>query len=102
MDWDRLLLQSENLTRQVGFDLFAVDAPLAAPEKQAPPLRHALITRTPLPVAQDHALPRVERDILQVEQFSQKLRARAAAADASAEALDASRLLAGEGFNNRK
>jgi hypothetical protein len=44
----------------------------------------------------------VQRDILQVEQYSQKLRSRAARADATAESLDASRLLAHEGLNPRK
>lgn len=51
---------------------------------------------------QEQAFPRVQRDILQVEQYSQKLRARAARADATAESLEASRLLAHEGLNPRK
>ena len=79
-------------------------APTApATRRQATPRRY-VITTTPSPThhPQDDGLPQVQRDILQVEQFSQKLRARAAAADASTEALDASRLLAGEGFNPRK
>ncbi len=42
------------------------------------------------------------RTCYQVEQYSQKLRARAARADATAETLDASRLLAHEGLNPRK
>lgn len=44
----------------------------------------------------------MQRDILQVEQYSQKLRARGARGDATAESLDASRLLAHEGLNPRK
>jgi nuclear pore complex protein Nup93 len=55
-----------------------------------------------LSVLQEQAFPRVQRDILQVEQYSQKLRSRAARADATAESLDASRLLAHEGLNPRK
>ena len=39
---------------------------------------------------------------MQVEQLSQKLRARAARADHSEEAFAATRLLAQEGLNNRK
>ena len=46
--------------------------------------------------------PRVERDLVQVEQLSQKLRAKAARADHSEESLAATRLLAQEGLNNRK
>ena len=46
--------------------------------------------------------PRVERDLVQVEQLSQKLRAKAARADHSEEAFAATRLLAQEGLNNRK
>jgi nuclear pore complex protein Nup93 len=44
----------------------------------------------------------VQRNIQQVEQYSQRLRGRAARADASTEALEASRLLAQEGLNPRK
>lgn len=51
---------------------------------------------------QEQAFPRVQRDILQVEQYSQKLRSRAARGDASTETLEASRLLAHEGLNPRK
>lgn len=51
---------------------------------------------------QEAAFPRVQRDILQVEQYSQKLRSRTARADATAETLEASRLLAHEGLNPRK
>lgn len=53
-------------------------------------------------LAQEAAFPRVQRDILQVEQYSQKLRGRAVRADAGADALEASRLLAGEGVNPRR
>ncbi|EFN57487.1 hypothetical protein CHLNCDRAFT_143016 [Chlorella variabilis] len=53
-------------------------------------------------VRSEQAFPRVQRDILQVEQYSQKLRGRAARADATAESLEASRLLAHEGLNPRK
>jgi nuclear pore complex protein Nup93 len=53
-------------------------------------------------VLQEAAFPRVQRDILQVEQYSQKLRSRAVRADASADTLEASRLLANEGLNPRK
>ena len=51
---------------------------------------------------ESQGFPRVERDVLQVEQFSAKLRAKAARADATSEALDASRLLAQEGLNPRR
>lgn len=53
-------------------------------------------------LAQEAGFPRVQRDIAQVEQYSQKLRSRAARADATAESLEASRLLAAEGLNPRK
>jgi nuclear pore complex protein Nup93 len=48
------------------------------------------------------SFPRVERDVHQIEQFSQRLRAKAARGDPTAEALDASRLLAQEGLNPRR
>ena len=51
---------------------------------------------------QDQEFPRIQRDILQVEQLSQKLRAKAVRADVTADTLDASRLLAQEGINPRK
>ncbi|KAK9828502.1 hypothetical protein WJX72_000423 [[Myrmecia] bisecta] len=47
-------------------------------------------------------LPRVDRDIRQVEQYSQKLRAKAQRIDPSADTLAATRLLAHEGLNTRK
>lgn len=50
----------------------------------------------------DSAAATLPRTCYQVEQYSQKLRARAARADATAETLDASRLLAHEGLNPRK
>ena len=46
--------------------------------------------------------PRVERDLLQVEQYSQQLKARAARIDPAGDALAATRLLAQEGLNTRK
>lgn len=62
----------------------------------------ALLLQSQDLVRSEQAFPRVQRDILQVEQYSQKLRARAARADATNESLDASRLLAHEGLNPRK
>lgn len=62
----------------------------------------ALLLQSSDLVRSEAAFPRVQRDILQVEQYSQKLRARAARADTTAETLDASRLLAHEGLNPRK
>ncbi|KAL4437959.1 hypothetical protein ABPG77_004180 [Micractinium sp. CCAP 211/92] len=62
----------------------------------------ALLLQSSDLVRSEAAFPRVQRDILQVEQYSQKLRARAARADATTETLDASRLLAHEGLNPRK
>jgi hypothetical protein len=53
--------------------------------------------------AQDtQGFPRVERDLLQVEQYSQELKAKAARIDPSGDALAATRLLAQEGLNTRK
>lgn len=46
--------------------------------------------------------PRVERDLLQVEQYSQQLKARAARIYPAGDALAATRLLAQEGLNTRK
>lgn len=56
----------------------------------------------PPTLQENQGFPRVERDVLQVEQFSAKLRAKATRVDATSEALDASRLLAQEGLNPRK
>lgn len=53
-------------------------------------------------VAQEAAYPRVERDILQIEQFSQRLRSKSARTDPTTEANDANRLLSQEGINPRK
>jgi hypothetical protein len=53
-------------------------------------------------VQESQGFPRVERDVVQVEQFSEKLRAKAARVNATSEALDASRLLAQEGLNPRR
>jgi hypothetical protein len=44
----------------------------------------------------------VERDLLQVEEFSRKLNAKAARIDASEEAFAATRLLAQEGLDARR
>lgn len=51
---------------------------------------------------QDINFPRVERDVHQIEQFSQRLRAKAVRGDPTTEANDASRLLAQEGLNPRR
>ena len=51
---------------------------------------------------QDISFPRVERDVHQIEQFSQRLRAKAARGDPTTQTLDASRLLAQEGLNPRR
>lgn len=59
---------------------------------------HRLCTPSP-----DRGVPLfLRRFVSQVEQYSQKLRARSARADATAESLDAARLLAHEGLNPRK
>ncbi len=53
--------------------------------------------------AQDsQGLPRIERDIRQLEQYSQKLRARTQRIDNSADEIAATRLLAQEGFNAQR
>ena len=94
-DWDRLLLRSEELVHQVRCNLaFEIAGNAPSPLLQPDTLR-------PRPF-QEADLPRVERDIMQIEQFSQRLRSKNACADASAEVMDASRLLAQEGLNPRK
>ncbi len=86
-------------------------SPLQAPYRARPhpprPLptaaaAQAFLCLPALPLVQEAAFPRVQRDILQVEQYSQKLRSRTARKDATAETLEASRLLAHEGLNPRK
>ena len=47
-------------------------------------------------------IPQIERDLLQVEQLSQKLKARTARIDSGSQTLAATRLLAQEGLNSRK
>ena len=54
------------------------------------------------PPQNSQGLPQVERDLLQVEQLSQKLKARTARADAGQQTLAATRLLAQEGLDTRK
>ena len=55
------------------------------------------------PTFQDaEGFPRVERDLLQVEHFSQKLRAKVTRTDHGEDAFAATRLLAQEGLNNRR
>jgi hypothetical protein len=51
---------------------------------------------------QDADLPRVERDIYQIEQFSQHLSQKVHGSDPTSSYLDASRLLAQEGLNPRQ
>lgn len=52
--------------------------------------------------AQDtHGFPRVDRDISQVEAFSQNLKAKSQRLDSHGDALAATRLLAQEGFNSQ-
>lgn len=125
-DWDQLLLQSQDLVRSVrgeaaprawelspqsqGSDGTRWQPPCSRGRALAPPAaasagrrRHSnrrLLAWAAVP--QEAAFPRVQRDILQVEQYSQKLRSRTARADATAETLEASRLLAHEGLNPRK
>ena len=54
-------------------------------------------------VAQDtQGFPRVERDLRQVEQYSQELKVKAARIDPAGDALAATRLLAQEGLSTRK
>jgi hypothetical protein len=96
-DWDQLLLRSEALVQKVRLDLFFLDDAVAERPKLA--VHPGLPFVRPL---QDAGRPFLERDILQVEQFSQRLRAKASRADPTGEALDASRLLAQEGLNPRK
>lgn len=55
-----------------------------------------------LSLQDSQGLPQVERDLLQVEQLSQKLKARTARADAGQQTLAATRLLAHEGLDTRK
>jgi len=65
--------------------------------------RTLLAVKARLAAAQDtQGFPRVERDLLQVEQYSQELKAKAARIDPSGDALAATRLLAQEGLNTRK
>ena len=117
-DWDSLLLQSHDLVRAVserqpsgclaqlshgwvntltGRDgaiwlqpglLQSLRARLPLPPPKAP----ATPTPPSPPSLQDQPLPRVQRDIRQVEQYSQTLRSRAAGGDATADTLEASRL----------
>ncbi|KAK9867148.1 hypothetical protein WJX84_008824 [Apatococcus fuscideae] len=49
-----------------------------------------------------HGLPRIDRDIPQLEQLSQKLRSRTQRLDNSADQIAATRLLAQEGFNAQR
>mmetsp|Transcript_10427 Transcript_10427/g.20614 ORF Transcript_10427/g.20614 Transcript_10427/m.20614 type:complete len:791 (+) Transcript_10427:141-2513(+) len=62
----------------------------------------SLLLRSEELVKQDVDVPRVERDIYQIEQFSEHLRSRVAQGDPTAKYLDASRLLAQEGLNPRE
>ena len=64
---------------------------------------HAKPSDASMPVAQDtQGFPRVERDLRQVEQYSQELKAKAARIDLAGDALAATRLLAQEGLSTRK
>ncbi len=102
-DWDQLLQQSEDLAVRVRS---SSSTPLDASHRLETRLPHPLFDigrhNTRLPSQDAEGFPRVERDLVQVEQLSQKLRARAARADHSEEAFAATRLLAQEGLNNRK
>lgn len=101
-DWDQLLLRSEELVQQVCimkrrdrdlimiilFDIQTCTSPVTPPFVVL--------------YSQDFSIPLIERDIMQIEQFSQKLRSKSVLKDPTTESLDASRLLAQEGLNPRK
>ncbi len=55
-----------------------------------------------LGVQDSQGIPQVERDLLQVEQLSQKLKSKTARIDSRSQTLAATRLLAQEGLNSRK
>lgn len=60
------------------------------------------LTSTFLGVQDSQGIPQVERDLLQVEQLSQKLKSRTTRVDSGSQTLAATRLLAQEGLNSRK
>ena len=60
------------------------------------------LTSTFLGVQDSQGIPQVERDLLQVEQLSQKLKSKTARIDSRSQTLAATRLLAQEGLNSRK
>ena len=102
-DWDQLLLASEDLVLRVSA---SHGEPAAFEWTSTGSCIHLHKSTSTLmlswAVQEGQGFPRVERDVLQVEQFSQKLRAKATRVDATSEALDASRLLAQEGLNPRR
>jgi nuclear pore complex protein Nup93 len=66
-------------------------------------VRHMILTSLYFSRTQDsQGIPQVERDLLQVEQLSQKLKARTARIDSGSQTIAATRLLAQEGLNTRK
>ena len=116
-DWDQLLQQSEDLAARVSDrsahvclcrtrvlpTVYLKQPTLSTCQDSNTLLINGLSIEGTHHVMQDtQGFPRVERDLLQVEQYSQQLKARAARIDPAGDALAATRLLAQEGLNTRK
>ncbi|KAK9915316.1 hypothetical protein WJX75_007541 [Coccomyxa subellipsoidea] len=72
------------------------------PPVSAPDWDQLLQQSEDLAARDSQGIPQIERDLLQVEQLSQKLKARTARIDSGSQTLAATRLLAQEGLNSRK
>ena len=97
MDWDQLLQQSTALAAVVRAMINRPCRPKPTPTLSVGNRKE----RTCL-VQDSQGLPRIERDIPQLELFSQKLRARTQRIDNSADQIAATRLLAQEGLNAQR
>lgn len=98
--WNELLLQSEQLIRQVRVDRCLTSICACAPSSTRRPCSHRSVFLLLPCLQQDQGLPlRIERDIRQVEQFSQRLRAKSIRPGGSDYLQDADRLLAQEGLD---
>lgn len=97
-DWDQLLQESEDLAFRVSGRDTRVDIACVAVDASVKLSHHPTCLR----LQDAEGFPQVERDLLQVEELSQKLRTKASRLDQAEDGLAASRLLAQQGVNVRR
>lgn len=100
-EWDQLLQESEDLAFKVRRQAVVMDTPMhVAPHWHVVAAQSYSTTEWTSVCVQDaEGFPQVDRDLLQVEELSQKLRTKASRLDQAEDGLAASRLLSQQGIN---